>query len=181
MPDASWESNMASDFENLDDVANLDDRELRDVVRSHLRAHDGLDVDYITVLVDQGAVVLEGRVGTDAERRVAEHVLTDVLGLANVRNDLVVQSIHRAESPLDNEDSLASEERSEDGGPLLGDREVPLSPEAESREDDLDARLYGTSDVGKAISDGTPWIPPESPTQEGLEGTAGGGTPGEDH
>ena len=35
--------------------------------------------------------------------------------------------------------------------------------------------------VGKAISEGTPWIPPESPTQEGLEGTGGGSTPGEDH
>lgn len=170
---------MASDFESIHDLADLDDRELRDVVRSHLRAHNGLDADYITVLVDQGVVKLEGRVGTDYERRVAEHVLTDVLGLAEVRNDLVVQAIHRAESPMDIEDHLVEEELTEDL--LLGDRAVPLSPESEALEENLDGRLYGTTDIGRAIADGTAWIPPESPTQEGLEGTAGGGIPGEDH
>jgi len=169
---------MASDFENLHDVGDLNDRELRDVVRSHLRAHNGLDADYITVQVANGAVTLEGRVGTDYERRVAEHVLTDVIGLAEVNNQLVVQAIHRAESPLDIDEHLVEEERTE--GLLLGDRAVPLEPEAEGVEEDLDARLYGTSDVGKSIAEGTSWIPPESPTQEGLEGTAGG-QPGEDH
>lgn len=168
-----------ADFENIHNVGDLDDRELRDLVRSHLHAHTGLDSDYITVLVDNGSVVLEGRVGTDYERRVAEHVLTDVLGLEDVRNDLVVQAIHRAESSADIEDVLNEEDREE--GLLLGDRPIPLSPEAEHTQEDLDARLWGTTDVGKAISEGTAWIPPESPTQEGLEGTGGGPTPGEDH
>ena len=170
---------MASEFENIHDLDDLSDRELRDLVRSHLRAHNGLDADYITVRTEEGAVILEGRVGTDYERRVAEHVLTDVLGVADVRNDLVVDAIHRAESPQDIEDHLVEEERTE--GLLLGDRQVPLSTESEHTAEDLDSRLWGTSDVGKAIADGTPWIPPESPTQEGLEGTAGGSTPGEDH
>lgn len=170
---------MPSDFENIHDLDDLNDQELRDVVRSHLRAHNGLDADYITVLVANGTVVLEGRVGTDYERRVAEHVVTDVLGIAEVRNDLVVQAIHRAESSPDAEDHLAEDDREE--GLLLGDRPVPLSPEAEHTGEDLDARLWGTTDVGKSIAEGTPWIPPESPTQEGLEGTAGGSTPGEDH
>ena len=168
---------MANDFENLHNIRDLDDRELRDVVRSHLRAHNGLDADYITVHVNDGTVILDGRVGTDNERRVAEHVLTDVLGLT-VQNDLVVQAIHRAESPMDIDDHLAEEERAE--GLLLGDRPVSLDPEAESVEENIDARLYGTTDVGKAIAEGTAWIPPESPTPEGLEGT-GGGVSGEDH
>jgi BON domain len=168
---------MANDFENLHNIRDLDDRELRDVVRSHLRAHNGLDADYITVTVRDGTVTLDGRVGTDNERRVAEHVLTDVLGLT-VQNDLVVQAIHRAESPLDIDDHLAEEDRAE--GLLLGDRPVSLDPEAETVEEDSDARLYGTTDVGKAIAEGTAWIPPESPTPEGLEGT-GGGVSGEDH
>ena len=168
---------MANDFENLHNIRDLDDRELRDVVRSHLRAHNGLDADYITVTVNDGTVILDGRVGTDNERRVAEHVLTDVLGLT-VQNDLVVQAIHRAESPMDIDDHLAEEDRAE--GLLLGDRPVSLDPEAESVEEDIDARLYGTTDVGKAIAEGTAWIPPESPTPEGLEGT-GGGVSGEDH
>jgi hypothetical protein len=169
---------MAGDFENIDNLDDLNDRELRDVVRSQLRAHAGLDPDYITVLVEGDTVVLEGRVGTDYERRVAERVLTDVMGLTNVRNDLVVQAIHRAESPEDMEDHLVEEERTE--GLLLGDRAVPLSPEAELSDEDLDARLWGTRDVGKAIAEGTSWISPEAPTQEGIEGTSGG-APGEDH
>lgn len=170
---------MARDFENTQDLDGLSDRELRDLVRSHLAAHNGLDADYITVRVTDGAVVLDGRVGTDYERRVAEHVVTDVVGVRTVRNDLVVQSIHRAESPLDMDDHLNDDERVE--GLLLGDRPVPMDPETETTDEDLDARLWGTTDVGKAIADGTAWIPPESPTQEGLEGTAGGSAPGEDH
>jgi hypothetical protein len=169
---------MAGDFENIHDLSDLNDQELRDTVRSHLRAHNGIDADYISVDVKDGTVSLEGRVGTDYERRVAEHVLTDVLGIRNVRNGLVVQAMHRAESPNDIDEHLVEDERAE--GLLLGDRAVPLSPEAEHAVEDLDARLYGTTDVGKAISEGTAWTPPESPTQEGLEGT-GGGTSGEDH
>lgn len=168
---------MAADYENLHNTDHLSDSELRDLVRSALKEHNGLDTDYITVLVQDGAVTLEGRVGTDYERRVAGHVLTDVIGLRDVRNDLVVQAIHRAESPMPIDDHLADEAEHE--GLLLGDRPVQLSPEAEGLEEDLDARLYGTTDVSKAISDGTSWIPPESPTQEGLEGSEG--TSGEDH
>src|SRR5438105_10055999 len=155
---------MRGDFENIHDVNSLDDRELRDVVRSHLRAHHGIDADYITINVHEGSIVLEGRVGTDYERRVAEHVLTDVLGLENVRNDLVVQAIHRAETPTDIDDHLVEEEQEE--GLLLGDRPVARTVESEHLTENLDTRLWGTTDVGKAIADGTAWIPPESPTQE---------------
>ena len=170
---------MARDFENIEDIDDLSDQELRDVVKSHLAAHNGIDADYISVQVSDGEVTLEGAVGTDYERRTAEHVLTDVIGLTNVRNDLVVNALHRAESPTDIDDHLNEEDRTE--GLLLGDRPVPLDPESEHLAEDVDARLWGTTDVGKAIAEGTAWIPPESPTQEGLEGTSGGSTPGEDH
>jgi hypothetical protein len=167
-----------ADFEDIHNIDDLSDRELRDLVRSHLGAHNGLDADYITVQVQDGAVTLEGRVGTDYERRVAEHVLTDTLGLKTVQNALVVQAIHRAESPMDIEDHLVDDETAD--GLLLGDRPVPLNPESETAHEDLESHLYGTTDVGKAIAEGTAWIPPESPTQEGLEGT-GGGAAGVDH
>jgi hypothetical protein len=168
---------MARDYENLNDLGDLNDRELRDLVRSHLRDHNGIDPDDITVRVADGAVTLEGRVGTDAERRIAEHVLTDVVGLASVENNLVVDAIRRAESPLAMDDHLAEEDRTE--GLMLGDRAVPFSPEAEHLADGHEEDPMGTTDVGKAIQEGA-WIPPESPTQEGLEGTAGGAS-GEDH
>jgi hypothetical protein len=43
--------------------------------------------------------------------------------------------------------------------------------------EDFDARLHGTSDVRKAIFEGTGWIPPESPTSEGLDGPGSDRTP----
>ena len=159
---------MAHDFEDIDDVDDLDDDELRELVRDRLAEHRGLDPRDITVTVHDRVVALTGRVGTDGERRVAERVITDILGIETVRNNLVVDSLRRAESPEAADDSLADED--EHSGLLLGDRAVPLSPEAEHLEEDLDSRLFGTSDVGNAIQSGTAWSPPTSPTQEGIEG-----------
>lgn len=159
---------MAHDFEDIDNIEDLSDDELRGLVRDRLREHRGLDVADITVGVRDGEVHLSGRVGTEGERRVAERVLTDSLGIAAVRNDLVVDSLRRAESPEATDDSEADEE--EHSGLLLGDRPVPHSPEAEHLEENLDSRLFGTTDVGSAIQDGTSWNPPMSPTQEGRDG-----------
>jgi hypothetical protein len=160
---------MARDYEDIHDLDDLSDDELRELVRNHLRAHHAIDADDITVHVESGRVRLLGRVGTDGESRIAERILTDALGLRNVSNELVVDAIRRAESPLDLEEHLVDEDLH--SGLLLGDRPVPLSPEAEHLEEDLDARLFGTGDVGKSIADGTAWIPPEGPTPEGLSGT----------
>ena len=159
---------MARDFEDLHNLENLGDDELREVVREQLKAHNLLDVDDINVHVEQGRVRLIGRVGTEGEQRVAERVLTDVLGVQQVSNELVVDPIRRAESPMDIDDHLNDEARTE--GLLLGDRAVPIPPEADGSVEDLDARLYGTTDVGKTIEEGTAWVPPTSPTPEGLGG-----------
>lgn len=159
---------MAHDYENLHDLDNLDDGELRRLVRGHLAQHRGLDAKDITVHVHDGAVVLGGRVGTESERRVAERVVSDLLGVNCVRNELMVDALRRGQSPEPVDEHLVDEEQH--AGLLLGDRPVPLSPEAEQVEEDLDARLFGTTDVGKAIADGTAWIPPESPTPEGMSG-----------
>src|SRR5437763_1317791 len=40
---------MARDFEDINNIEQLDDRELRGVIREHLAAHNGLDIDDITV------------------------------------------------------------------------------------------------------------------------------------
>ena len=171
---------MARDFEDIHSIENLGDDELRELVRDHLRAHNLVDVDDINVHVEKGRVRLLGRVGTEAQLRVAEHVLTDQLGLQDVSNELMVDPIRRAVSPEDIDEHLNDEDRAE--GLLLGDRAVPLSPEAELQQEDLDARLVGTTDVGKSIAEGTAWIPPESPTPEGLGGSdATPGSMGEDH
>ena len=56
----------------------------------------------------------------------------------------------------------------EGSGEPLGRPRRPLDDTGASEEDELDARLYGTHDVMSAIEQGTSWVPPESPTQEGF-------------
>ena len=121
---------MAHDYEDMHNIEGLYDRELRDLVREQLAQHPSLDIETITVLVADGVVRLTGRVGTDGERRIAEHVLTDVLGVTEFTNDLVIDSIARAESPAAIDEHLVDEE--ERRGALLGDVAVPFSSEAES-------------------------------------------------
>lgn len=157
---------MARDYEDIHDLDDLSDEELRGLVREHLRANNAVDIDDITVRVDDGVVILGGRVGTDGEKLIAEHVVTDVLGAEEVRNEIMVDANRRAESPQAIDEHLVDEDQRE--GLLLGDRPVPLSPETEGLQDDMDHELYGTTDVGHAIQDGTAWIPPESPTPEGF-------------
>ena len=166
---------MARDFEDLHDLENLSDDELRALVRERIAEHNGLDPDDFSVTIESGTVVLAGRVGTDGERRVAEHVVTDVLGITSVRNELVVDAIRRAESPVDIDEHLAEEERTE--GLLLGDRPLQHNDEAAPRDGTLDQRLHGTTDMQDAIANGLAYTPPTGPTPEGIEG----GATGEDH
>ena len=157
---------MAGDFEDLHDIENLSDRELRDLVREHLEASTALDIDDITVRVEEGCVILEGRVGDAGEEQVAEHVLTDILGITNFRNNLIADPIRRAESPMAIDDHLADEDRHE--GLLLGDRPVSLTDESQHLADSPETESEGTTDVGRSIEGAMPWIPPESPTPEGM-------------
>jgi hypothetical protein len=170
---------MARDFEDVHDIGDLSDDELRGLVREHLAADSALDIDDLTINVEEGHVILDGRVGTDEERRIAEHIVTDVLGLEDYENNIFVDPVRRATSPEAADDYLADEEATE--GRLLGDRPVSLSPEVEDRLEDEDAQLYGTTDVGHAIEEGTAWIPPEAPTPEGFPGQDERGELGEDH
>lgn len=167
---------MARDFEDIHDIDDLNDDELRGLVREHLAAHNALDIDDITVQAQDGTVILAGRVGTDGERLIAEHIVTDLVGAQRCRNDIFVDPSRRALSPEAIDEHLVDDDRRE--GVLLGDRPVPLSPEAEHREENLSAELYGTSDVQESIENGIGWIPPENITQEGLTDR---GEFGEDH
>lgn len=160
---------MARDYEDIQNLDQLDDREIRDLVRERLAEHNGIDIDDIVVNVQNGAIALSGRVGTESERRIADHILTDVLGVQEFRNEIVIDPIRRAESPMDIDEHLAEEDR--EAGLLLGDRPVPLNPEAEHLADDAETDLAGTTDVQDAIEGAKSWNPPESPTPEGMSGT----------
>jgi hypothetical protein len=176
---------MERDFENIHDIDNLSDDELRQVVRNHLAGHTGLDADYLDVRIENGVVVLGGRVGTEGERRIASHVVTDVLGITSIRNEIMIDPIHRGESPEAIDDHLVEEDRTD--GLLLGDKPQQFDPEAEPVDGgdpySVDKHLFGTTDVQDAIAGGTTWIPPEAPTQEGISGQDADPTElsGEDH
>jgi hypothetical protein len=170
---------MADDFEDLHDIEELSDDELREVVRRHLAADTALDADDVQVTVQAGTVFLDGRVGTEQEQRIAERIVADVLGIQAYENRIFVDPIRRGESPEAADESAVDDDIR--AGRLLGDRAVPLERESELETEDLDAELYGTTDVQKAIADGTAWIPPEGPTSEGIAGQEQRGESGEDH
>ena len=163
---------MAHDYEDIHNIDSLDDRELRDLVREQLASHGALDIDDITVLASGGKVLLSGRVGTEGERRIAEHVLTDVLGIQDFSNDLVIDPLRRAESPSAIDDHTADE--AERAGTLLGDVAVPFSAESEHLADAVNDDMDGTSDYQQVMEDGMTWNPPSSPTPEGMLGSDAG-------
>jgi hypothetical protein len=170
---------MARDYEDVHGTDDLSDRELREVVQEALADNDGVDHDNVTVVVKAGVVRLTGRVGTDEEARVAEHVVTDVLGIADVRNELVVDALRRSEEP-DGADDTAAEQAEREG--ILGDAPDQQTDTAENLGDHLEEDMFGTRDMHEAIETGESYSPPDAPTPEGRPGTAGEpGRYGEDH
>ena len=158
---------MARDFEDIYRLDELSDEELRALVRDQLADYDTVEADNILVTAANGEVVLAGRVGTEEERRIAERILADVIGLKRYRNDLVVDEIRRDEEPEAVDDHLANAR--EGSGEPIGQRPDNVDDEAEHLDEDLNARMFGTHDVQSAIERGTAWIPPDEPTPEGFE------------
>ena len=159
---------MADDYEDTFDLDDLSDQELQELVRSQLDDYDTIDADNILVKAKNGEVRLSGRVGTLAEREIADHILSDVIGLMNYRNDLVVDEVRRDEEPEAADDAVAdAQARGEDQ--LGGDADMTTDPAALREEDDLQADLYGTHDVQRAIEQGTAYEPPDTPTPESGE------------
>ena len=156
---------MEKDYEDIDEIDELTDGELRALIRDRLEEQVAFDPNDVEVAVRGGVVTLSGRVGTEQELRIVEHVVTDLIGIKEVKNNLVVDPIRRAESPVAIDEHLVDEELHE--GILLGDGPRPEDPEAEHLHEDIRAELFGTTDVHEAIEEGIPWNPPEGPTPEG--------------
>ena len=160
---------MEKDYEDIRDIDALSDNELRALVRDTFEQQMAIDPDDVDVSVRSGTVILSGRIGTEEELRIAERIVTDMVGIKNLRNNLVVDPIRRAESPEAIDEHLVDEELHE--GLLLGDRPRPEDPEAEHLREDIRAELFGTADVQQSIEGAIPWNPPDGPTPEGVEGS----------
>jgi BON domain-containing protein len=159
------------DYEDIRETDHLIDNELRALVRDQLDTQLAFDPDDVGVSVSSGVVRLSGRVGTEEELRIVERVVTDLVGLNNLKSELVVDPIRRAESPEAIDEHLVDEEMHE--GLLLGDAPRPEAPEAEHLRENIRAELFGTTDVQEAIGGAIPWNPPDGPTPEGRDGTNG--------
>ena len=159
---------MERDYEDIDEIDEQTDGELRALVRDRLDEQIAFDPADVDVNVRGGTVILSGRVGTEEELRIVEHVVTDAIGIKKVTNNVFVDPIRRAESPTAIDEHLADEEMQD--GLLLGDRASNDDPEAEHLREDMRAELFGTTDPIKAAEDGIPWNPPDGPTPEGLSG-----------
>lgn len=157
---------MADDYSgDINDLTNLTDDEVRGVVMEHLREQENLDADDIDVRVQDGAVTLTGRVGTDAEVQIAGELLDDVLGLDNYSNDLVVDEVRRGTTSVDDDLLLAAPGAGED---QLGGSDLQQSDTAEHLIEDLDAETLGTHDVSRAIQDAAAYRPPDEPVGDGY-------------
>ena len=160
---------MEKDFEDIRDTDDLSDNELRALIRDTFEQQLLFDPDDVEVSVHNRVVSLSGRVGTEEELRIAERVVTDLVGLEKVRNNLFVDPIRRAESPEAIDEHLVDEELHENL--LLGGRARSEDPEAEHLHEDIRSELFGTTDVQEAIEGGIPWNPPDGPTPEGFSGS----------
>lgn len=180
---------MADDYDNSEEIENMNDSELCEYVLDQLRSQNGFDVDDLDVQVADGQLMLSGRVGTEEELRILDHFITDVIGIDDADNQVVIDENRRAESPIAIDDHLANEAKN--GNLSLGDVGVHLSPEAEhladaamprDPEEELENEMIadanmdaetGTRDVHDAIENAEPWSPPDSPTPEGVSGQEG--------
>ena len=156
---------MSKDFEDIHDIENLDDDSLRELVYQELTEYPEIDPDLVDVEVDNGRVRLSGRVGTEQELQQVEYVVSDVLGVQTVTNDLVIDELVRGERPEAADDAAAADRAIE---PQLGRGEERTSDTASHLIEDSKAEMFGTQDVQEAVAGGLSYEPPDRPIQEGT-------------
>ncbi|MGH7469434.1 MAG: BON domain-containing protein [Longimicrobiales bacterium] len=156
---------MNEDFESLFDIENMSDGDLEDLVRQELHEYPEIDPDLVDVRVSNGQVQLSGRVGTEQELQQIEHVVTDVLGVVDVYNGLVVDALVRGERAEAADLELAEELQSD---PQMGTGAMRTEDSARHLTPDTQSELYGTHDPQQAIQEGLAYEPPDRPVQEGT-------------
>ena len=154
---------MAQDYEDFYDVESLTDEELESLIREELDEQPDLDTSRLDLSVHDGRVTVAGRIGTEAEYQIIEHVMTDVIGV-QVNNEMVIDELTRIEQPeaADDANSLVYRAGSAHGG---ADR---TEDTAEHLLDNTRAEQFGTTDISETGQTGYTYNPPDSPVQEGT-------------
>jgi hypothetical protein len=157
---------MAREYDDIYDVANLDDGELKELVLQQLREYPDIDVDLVEVEVQQGQVRLSGRVGTEQEVQTAESVVTDLLGVNRVQNELVIFDAVRGQRSEAADEALV-EELEADPQISVGGGTANTSDTAQHLVEDLEAEHFGTHNPQEAVERGTAYEPPDRAIQRG--------------
>ncbi len=147
------------------DFSGMTDDELYDVVVQHLQEHPEVDSEWVEVRVKDGHVTLSGRVGSDSEISVAEQVITEILGLQEFTNELMVDELHRGEMPEAADDAVTQDLEVE---AQYGETNENQSDTAAHLVEDLGAQTYGTHSVTEAVNDGATYSPPDRPMGDGY-------------
>ncbi|HEX7048966.1 MAG TPA: BON domain-containing protein [Longimicrobiales bacterium] len=155
---------MPDDYEDLYDLDNLDADEIYDLLVQELGDYPDLDPDLLEIEVEDGFVTLTGRVGTEQELQEIEYVLTDVLGISNYSNELIVDELVRAEAAVGADDAVVEDEEVE---AQFGEEGERTDPQADHLLVDLGGEQYGTHNAQRAIARGEAYEPPDHPLQEG--------------
>lgn len=157
---------MAHDYENIHDIGSMDDGEIQALIEQELGENPDIDPADVDVRVASGRVTLEGRVGTEGEYQAIEHVVTDLLGIKDVSNEMVIDELRRGEQS-EAADYAAGDRsaRGDAGSDGASDR---TSDTAQHLMSDTAGEQFGTSDVSEAISEGLSYNPPDNPPQEGT-------------
>jgi hypothetical protein len=155
---------MARDFEGLYDIENMTDAELEQLIREQLDEQPDVDPAGLEIRASSGRVTVGGRIGTEAEYQIVERLLTDVIGIEAVENELVVDPLVRAEQSEEADEAnarLYDTPRGQRGGANR------TEDTAAHLLEDTGAEQYGTGDMGEAVERGYSWNPPNTPIQEG--------------
>lgn len=148
------------------DAGELGDDDIRGLVLDELRQQPNLDADLIDVRVQDGRVTLAGRVGTDAEIKVAGNIVSDVIGAAELSNELVIDETQRGERAAGaDEAAMEGDELESQVDGYTGEQ----TDTAEHLQENLQDEQWGTHDMHSAIRDGTSYTPPDHPTPDGYD------------
>jgi hypothetical protein len=156
---------MAQDFENMFDIESMEDGEIKALIEQELSENPDIDPADVDVSVSGGMVTLEGRVGTEGEYQGIEHVVTDLIGIKEVSNNLVIDELRRGEQSEAADYAAGNRAGRSDAHSAPGDR---TSDTAQHLMKDTAGEQFGTSDASEAISQGLSYNPADNPPQEGT-------------
>jgi DnaK suppressor protein len=122
------------------DLLLLDDHELIETIREHIKDDGRVDTQELHVVSRKGVIYLSGKVPSEAEHQILLHTLTDVLGLQEIVDHIDVAEL-----------VWETDRRT---------REV--APEITQRWEDLP----GTEDIVESHEEGKEFIAPAKPTPD---------------